>query len=220
MNKTKTTYTIILGIVICLASSVYAQSVNITPLSTQISEKGTQTKFIRELYFGSRGSDVIALQKLLSSIKGIYPEGFVTGYYGPLTTKAVERLQNKYNLTVTGRVSGETFSKINDLNIDIYSGPIVISDLKTIPVSKNSSMISWKTNQFTTTEMYYSKSSFPSSENKWKVNDTNLSKSHTFGINNLSPATKYYFIIIATNMDRTATSTSMGEFVTQKQQPN
>lgn len=45
---------------------------------------------------GSRGEQVKLLQIILRDIGGVYPEGFVTGYYGPLTERAVKRFQELY----------------------------------------------------------------------------------------------------------------------------
>lgn len=51
---------------------------------------------------GARGDEVRSLQEALKSSPSIYPEGLVTGYYGPLTEKAVKKLQREYNLSETG----------------------------------------------------------------------------------------------------------------------
>jgi len=52
--------------------------------------------FTRNLYLGIVSEDVRRLQKLLATKPDIYPEGRVTGYYGPLTQAAVQRFQLKY----------------------------------------------------------------------------------------------------------------------------
>ncbi|MCR4311332.1 MAG: peptidoglycan-binding protein [Candidatus Taylorbacteria bacterium] len=54
--------------------------------------------FDRPLDLGSRGDDVRLLQVFLSRDKSIYPEGYVTGYYGAVTARAVGRFQMKYKL--------------------------------------------------------------------------------------------------------------------------
>lgn len=70
---------------------------------------------------GSKGSDVTALQNFLKlQGKDIYPEGLVTGYYGSLTTQAVQKFQEKYGIaapgvTGYGNVGPKTRAKINSL---------------------------------------------------------------------------------------------------------
>ena len=79
--------------------------------------------FARSLKLGDRGEDVKKLQELLK-IEGVYPEGLVTGTFGPLTQTAVARLQEKYNSEVlkpagvlrgTGFVGSLTRLKLNAL---------------------------------------------------------------------------------------------------------
>ena len=41
---------------------------------------------------GARGPQVEDLQNILKSDPAIYPEGLTTGYYGPLTKRAVDKL--------------------------------------------------------------------------------------------------------------------------------
>ena len=63
---------------------------------------GTSTQkyiFKRGLQFGSKGDEVRFLQEILSKDKAIYPEGMITGYFGPLTEKAVKRFQEKHNIS-------------------------------------------------------------------------------------------------------------------------
>ncbi|MBU6431100.1 peptidoglycan-binding protein, partial [Patescibacteria group bacterium] len=60
--------------------------------------------FNRNLSRGSRGEDVRNLQKLLAQDKTIYPEGLVTGVFGPATEKAVKKFQIKYNLPPVGAI--------------------------------------------------------------------------------------------------------------------
>ena len=80
-------------------------------------------EFTRFLSFGARGNDVENLQKLLAQDKEIYSEGLITGYFGPLTEKAVQRWQKKQGIvsfgsaemTGYGRVGPETKSQLNKL---------------------------------------------------------------------------------------------------------
>jgi hypothetical protein len=52
--------------------------------------------------FGQISDQTRLLQEYLSKDKTIYPEGKVTGYYGPLTKKAVGRFQERYALAKAG----------------------------------------------------------------------------------------------------------------------
>jgi len=75
----------------------------------------TCSSFSKDLYFGIRNSDEVrCLQQFLKNLgKGIYPEGLITGYFGPLTTAAVKRYQMKYNLPQTGYFGPLTRKAVN-----------------------------------------------------------------------------------------------------------
>ena len=72
-------------------------------------------KFLRQLRKGMSGDDIKALQEYLKSIPGIYPEGFVTGYFGSLTEQAVKRFQRKHGIEDVGEVGPKTRAKLNPL---------------------------------------------------------------------------------------------------------
>ncbi|MFY9462445.1 MAG: peptidoglycan-binding protein [Candidatus Sungiibacteriota bacterium] len=69
----------------------------------------------RELNPGARGDDVKTLQEFLAKDKSIYPEGLATGYYGPATTNAVKRFQEKYGISAVGRVGPATLKKLQEV---------------------------------------------------------------------------------------------------------
>lgn len=69
---------------------------------------------------GSRGADVTALQTFLAQYKDIYPDGLVTGYFGPATEKAVGLFQEKYGIAKKGddgygTVGPKTRAKLNSM---------------------------------------------------------------------------------------------------------
>lgn len=68
-------------------------------------------KFNR-LMRGAKGPEVKDLQEILKSDPSVYPEGLVTGYYGPLTQKAVRKLQQRFGLSQTGVVDEATANVI------------------------------------------------------------------------------------------------------------
>ena len=56
----------------------------------------------RVLRKGSAGADVTRLQQYLATDASLYPEGTVSGYYGPATESAVKRWQTKFNVVSSG----------------------------------------------------------------------------------------------------------------------
>ncbi|MBI2056553.1 MAG: peptidoglycan-binding protein, partial [Candidatus Sungbacteria bacterium] len=58
--------------------------------------------FEKDLAYGMENNDVSRLQALLADDKSIYPEGIVSGYFGPATQRAVKRFQAKYGLPQVG----------------------------------------------------------------------------------------------------------------------
>lgn len=80
-------------------------------------------KVSRVLSFGDKGEDVREVQQFLRD-EGVYPEGRVTGYYGKLTKKAVQRFQDKYASEIltpngfrrsTGMFGNATRKKMNEI---------------------------------------------------------------------------------------------------------
>lgn len=69
------------------------------------------------LYLGVKNNtQVTCLQDFLRSLgQSVYPEGFITGYFGNLTKLAVIRFQEKYQIPNTGFVGALTRAKINQL---------------------------------------------------------------------------------------------------------
>lgn len=109
-----------------LASSSYT---SILPLTAQAQTATTTPNnplsgfvFTKHLSFGARGNEVTMLQQFLAKDPALYPEGLVTGYFGTLTKKAVQRFQIKYGIAKTGQagfgqVGPLTRAKLNALLI-------------------------------------------------------------------------------------------------------
>ncbi len=68
-----------------------------------------------ELKFGMRSDEVTGLQKMLAADPSVYPEGLVTGYFGPYTLAGVKHFQSLHGLPPTGVVSTLTRAKIQAL---------------------------------------------------------------------------------------------------------
>ncbi len=85
-----------------------SSSVSSVPVSS-----GTGCNVVSDnLQFGSSGEDVLRLQAFLSKDKSIYPEGTVTGYFGPMTEDAVQRWQAMHNIVATGTPSTTGFGSV------------------------------------------------------------------------------------------------------------
>lgn len=72
-------------------------------------------RFTKILQRGIKDDEVKILQEFLKQSPDIYPEGLVTGYFGPLTEAAVKRFQKKYGIETIGIVGPKTRAKINEL---------------------------------------------------------------------------------------------------------
>ena len=104
----------------------------VTDLEAELSEtRGETTEtiavqgvpFERNLGVGMTGDDVSNLQAYLKQFIELYPEGLVTGYFGQLTQRAVQRFQSAYGIvssgdpatTGYGLVGPMTRAKLNEL---------------------------------------------------------------------------------------------------------
>ena len=76
--------------------------------------------FTEGLHRGVRGDDVKKLQEVLSKFSDIYPDGTVSGIFGPLTEAAVRKFQEKEGLAPIGIVGPKTAAKLNEF---ITNGP-------------------------------------------------------------------------------------------------
>jgi peptidoglycan hydrolase-like protein with peptidoglycan-binding domain len=97
----------------------------IKDLQAEVQTVKTELKFSRALKQGSQGDDVKQLQEFLKNYTGSYPDGSVTGYYGPLTTAAVKKFQAQNGLDTAGVVGPKTQEKLNVLTSAIPATPAV-----------------------------------------------------------------------------------------------
>jgi peptidoglycan hydrolase-like protein with peptidoglycan-binding domain len=94
------------------------------PDGSWIQPTGAGNSFVAPLRIGVKNQDVTKLQIFLARDPSLYPEGLVTGYFGPLTKQAVIRFQEKYTDEIlkplalshgTGFVGSATLKKLNEL---------------------------------------------------------------------------------------------------------
>ncbi len=96
-------------------STAQSTAPTVSVKATQSSAVSQSVFFIRDLNQGIRGDDVRQLQTFLAQDKGLYPEGTISGFYGPLTVKAVRAFQKKYGIDQVGRVGPQTRAKLNEV---------------------------------------------------------------------------------------------------------
>jgi len=133
-----------------IVDSNEVQTTQITP--NIIKTNQTVIKLITaNLYLGLQNKEVKKLQEILAQDKDIYPEGITTGYYGNLTTKAIQRFQKKHNIIdhgtpettgygVFGPVTRTKFNQVYGNQIPI-NHPSLISLPQTISTITPSSTV-------------------------------------------------------------------------------
>ncbi|MDP1629722.1 MAG: peptidoglycan-binding protein, partial [bacterium] len=96
-----------------LIEQAQAQGISVSSAALQLVSKLKPVQQITKTFaLGARGDEVRILQQWLAEDKTIYPEGLVTGYFGPLTRAAVKRFQQKYDIDQVGIVGPLTRAKL------------------------------------------------------------------------------------------------------------
>lgn len=73
--------------------------------------------FDQALTIGSRGTAVRNLQAFLATDATIYPEGLITGYYGTLTARAVQRFQCRQGIVCSGSISTNGYGRVGPMTL-------------------------------------------------------------------------------------------------------
>lgn len=169
---------------------------------------GARTTIGSQLQLGSTGDDVKTLQTYLATNTKIYPEGIVSGYYGPLTETAVAQFQIASGLPPVGNVGPQTLAKLNSLlvagaSLDV-SAPF-ISNVR-IATTTESATISWTTSEPTLGSVHYDFSPIAMKEvsvarvdpqtSGTLVTDSTLSSNHSITLHGLGTAVDHYYFSI------------------------
>lgn len=95
--------------------ALQAQIASLTQQKQQLQATTTQTvlEILQGMQPGTEGEQVKLLQTLLSTDPSLYPEGKITGYYGPATRRAIERFQRREGLESVGSVGPRTRAALN-----------------------------------------------------------------------------------------------------------
>lgn len=181
-----------------------------------------------QLKMGDTGASVSALQRFLASDPKIYPEGLVTGYYGPLTARAVSQFQIGYGLPPVGNVGPFTLAMANGLinsglPIDVTMPAILSSSVVT---TNTSATVSWSTNETAKGKVYYSTAPLILNEPDQAkaevtmlggnvIGDATYSTTKSVVISGLNRNTLYYFMIESVDAQGNVSVTVPGTFQTQ-----
>ena len=68
-----------------------------------------------QLRRGMGGDEVRDLQEFLAEDRDVYPEGLITGFFGPMTENAVRKFQRKHGIESVGEIGPKTRARIHEL---------------------------------------------------------------------------------------------------------
>ena len=98
-----------------LLTKVAVLQAKLNELQAQAASLPVSLRLTKQLSRGTSDEEIKVLQEMLATDPEIYPEGHTTGYFGPLTEKALRKFQKKTGLTDTGKVDGQTLWRVNQL---------------------------------------------------------------------------------------------------------
>ncbi len=130
-----------LNLIASLTAQIQALQQQIQALQTQ--KQSATASLVSSLSLGSQGNQVKVLQALLAANPSIYPEGLVTGYFGPLTEQAVKRFQKDNGLEQVGVVGPQTREK---LNLELESNPVSFESTSSVSSSNSTSTPTFSVN--------------------------------------------------------------------------
>lgn len=175
---------------------------------------------------GSTGSGVSNLQGFLATNPSMYPEGLVTGYFGPLTSRAVSNFQVAYNLPSVGRVGPLTMDALNRVigagrGIDI-SGP-QMSGLTVNRITTRTATINWNTNEVASAKVYFdtrpilayeASQNFvaPTISSAFASVSASFSNFQSVTLQDLTPGVVYYYIAQSTDASGNVSVSTQGSF--------
>lgn len=169
-----------------------------------------------QLDVGDTGQEVTDLQKYLATNASIYPEGFVTGYFGSLTQAATQRFQATQNIVSSGSPATTGYGRVGPLTMTrlnaLMSGGNVSWD--TVPIQgpiavqhdRTTATYNWTTNEPTQGQVYWSTLPIQSDEatgpyqtpyvsGTLAMDAGGLQTSHTVTVSNLQANTTYNYLV-------------------------
>ncbi|OGC88140.1 hypothetical protein A2419_01580 [Candidatus Adlerbacteria bacterium RIFOXYC1_FULL_48_26] len=190
-----------------------------------------------QMDIGDTGSDVTTLQQTLATDASLYPQGLVTGYFGSLSSAAVQRFQARHSIVSSGTAATTGYGRVGPSTIATFNavyGGGTTSYGDTAPTISNVSLttvnggmnVSWATDQQSTGIVYYSTSPLVVAEatgpgqqisvsgNNVQTVTAPLGTAKSLTLNNLSGNTTYYYMIQSVDTSGKISLTWPSTFVT------
>lgn len=207
-----------------------------------ISFIGIQSAFATitsQMDLGDKNSEVTELQTYLATDASIYPSGLVTGYFGELTKAGVERFQTAAGIVSSGTPATTGYGRVGPMTMAAINarlgGSVSVGGDVSAPVVKsvavntdsNGAVISWTASESSMGKVYYSTSpirinnafettgAFPGEpvvSGALAQYDGVSRVTHTVNINNLSPHTTYYYLIVVFDASKNVNITPPSSF--------
>ncbi len=113
--KTSVLFPLLLITALVGAATQIVVHFRVMPQAAGIAPHVLPTYIQSDLTKGVTSAEVGTLQQILREDRSVYPEGLITGYYGTLTERAVQRLQAKHKIVgkERGQVRAETRELLN-----------------------------------------------------------------------------------------------------------
>jgi len=195
------------------SSAAFALSVVVASVLFWSGIASAQTATIStSLDIGSRGANVITLQTFLASDSTLYPEGLVTGYYGPLTAAAVQRFQCRQAIVCSGTAATTGYGRVGPrtraaLNVAFGGGIDVFAPRITnlvVSTTTNGATLTWFTNESARGTVYFSSSPLPIFEGSASTGavvggqvmiEPSVGFSHSLALSGLASNTLYFYAV-------------------------
>ncbi len=166
----------------------------------------------RQLDQGMSGADVSSLQTFLAQDNTIYPQGLVTGFFGPLTFAAVSNFQSRNGIATVGRVGPITLAAINEQMGSGMSGTTsstvegagkatnvgatqpILSSLA-VTSTTNSATVTWTSSVPATAKVWYSTNPSFNVNTAPSATTAGFTTAENVVISNLQGNTTYYYAV-------------------------
>lgn len=164
------------------------------------------------LRVGSTGAQVTALQQFLAADPAIYPQGLVTGYFGPLTEAAVMRYQCQRQIVCSGTAATTGYGQMGPRTLaainaaapiggsDDVSAPLMSAAQLSVVGGANTGNISWTTSEPARHRVLYG-TTFPFLyASAPSVTDANFGTNASITLTGLQPNATYHYVRESTDI--------------------